>query len=138
MRERGVKVTVNEHYGPLTRENDAHFEEIRRAMGMPEKTKEIPHDIGDKKYASLFMDLLHKPALDMGMAFWWQDGRRRNAHGRPGSVPLDPACGIHGHGTNHRAAGHRVLPPWQRRRFAPLRRFFHSETFMESGNRCRC
>ena len=23
------------------------------------------------KYATLFMDLLHKPDLDMGLAFWW-------------------------------------------------------------------
>ena len=74
MRSRGVKVTVNEHYGALTRENDSNFDAIRRAMAMPEGVKEIGHNLGDKKYAALFMSLLHKPALDMGMAFWWQDG----------------------------------------------------------------
>ena len=74
MKSRGVKVTVNEHYGPLTRDNVAQFDLIRKAMGLPENTKEIPHNIADKKYADLFMDVLHKPALDMGMAFWWQDG----------------------------------------------------------------
>lgn len=74
MNHRNVQVTVNEHYNPLTRDNDANFDAIRKAMGMPEDTKAIPHDIGNKQYAGLFMDLLHKPALDMGMAFWWQDG----------------------------------------------------------------
>jgi alpha-glucosidase (family GH31 glycosyl hydrolase) len=74
MRERGVKVTVNEHYGPLTRENDDQFETIRKGMNLPEDTKEIAHNLADKKYAELFMDVLHKPALDDGMAFWWQDG----------------------------------------------------------------
>lgn len=74
MRARGVKVTGNEHYGALTKESDSHFEEIRKAMGLPADTKEIPHDIANKKYAGLFMDLLHKPSLDWGMAFWWQDG----------------------------------------------------------------
>jgi alpha-glucosidase (family GH31 glycosyl hydrolase) len=70
---RHVKVTVNEHYKPLTRDNDSNFDAIRKAMGLPEDTKKIPHDLADKKYAELFMNLLHKPALDMGMAFWWQD-----------------------------------------------------------------
>ena len=74
MKRRNVKVTVNEHYEPLTRESDSNFDTIRKAMGLPEDTKQIPHDIANKKYAGLFMDLLHKPALDMGMAFWWQDG----------------------------------------------------------------
>jgi len=74
MRQQGVKATVNEHYGALTRDNDSHFETIRQALGLPAETKEIAHDLANPKYARLFMDLLHKPALDMGMAFWWQDG----------------------------------------------------------------
>jgi alpha-glucosidase len=74
MKRRNVKVTVNEHYQPLTRESDSSFEAIRKAMGLPANITEIPHDIANKKYAGLFMDLLHKPALDMGMAFWWEDG----------------------------------------------------------------
>ena len=43
-------------------------------MGLPEGTKEIRHNLADKKYAQVFMDLMHKPALDAGLAFWWQDG----------------------------------------------------------------
>ena len=74
MKKQGVRVTVNEHYGPLTPVNDSNFETIRKAMALPADTKEIPHDLANQKYAGLFMDLLHKPALDMGMAFWWQDG----------------------------------------------------------------
>jgi hypothetical protein len=74
MRQRGIKVTVNEHYGGLTRENEGNFETIRQQLGLPADTKEIPHDLANKKYAELFMNLLHKPALDMGLAFWWQDG----------------------------------------------------------------
>ena len=74
MKNRNVKVTVNEHYNPITRDNVAQFDLIRKAMGLPENTKDIPHDIADKKYADLFMNVLHKPALDLGMAFWWQDG----------------------------------------------------------------
>ena len=74
MKRQGVKVTVNEHYAPLTRESDSQFETIRQAMGLPAETKEIPHDLANPKYAGLFMDLLHKPDLERGLAFWWQDG----------------------------------------------------------------
>ena len=74
MKSHGVKVTINEHYDPLTRDNTDKFDQLCKALGLPENTKQIPHNIADKKYADLFMDLLHKPALDMGMAFWWQDG----------------------------------------------------------------
>jgi hypothetical protein len=74
MKQQGVKVTVNEHYGALTRDSDSHFEMIRQAMKLPAETKEIGHDLANKEYAALFMKLLHKPDLDRGMAFWWQDG----------------------------------------------------------------
>ncbi len=74
MKRQGIKVTVNEHYGALTRDSDSHFETIRQDMGLPADTKEIPHDLANKKYAELFMDLLHKPDLERGLAFWWQDG----------------------------------------------------------------
>lgn len=70
----GVKVVVNEHYGALTAENCSNFERIRTAIGLPAGTKEIRHDLADKKYAELYMDVLDKPALQQGMAFWWQDG----------------------------------------------------------------
>ena len=73
MNRRNIKVTLNEHYDPLICDSCADFDTIRKAMGMPEDTKEIPHDLANKKYAELFMDLLDKPALDMGIAFWWQD-----------------------------------------------------------------
>ena len=74
MKQQGIKVTVNEHYDPLTRDSDSHFDTIRQAMGLPADVKEIPHDIANQKYAGLFMDLLHKPDLERGLAFWWQDG----------------------------------------------------------------
>jgi len=74
MKRQGIKVTINEHYGALTRDSDSHFETIRQSLGLPVETKEIPHDLANKKYAGLFMDLLHKPDLDRGMSFWWQDG----------------------------------------------------------------
>jgi alpha-glucosidase (family GH31 glycosyl hydrolase) len=70
----GVKVVVNEHYGALTPENCSNFERIRTAMGLPAGTTKIPHDLSNKKYAELYMDVLNKPALQAGMAFWWQDG----------------------------------------------------------------
>jgi alpha-glucosidase (family GH31 glycosyl hydrolase) len=74
MKQQGVKVTINEHYNALTRQSDSHFETIRQALGLPAETKEIPHDLASQKYAGLFMDLLHKPDLERGLAFWWQDG----------------------------------------------------------------
>lgn len=73
-KSQGVKVVVNEHYGALTPENCSNFERIRTAMGLPPGTKEIRHDLANKKYAELYMDVLNKPALQEGMAFWWQDG----------------------------------------------------------------
>ena len=72
--DRGFHVTTNEHYGPLTRENDRHFEVFRDLLGLSRESKEVPHDLANKKYAQAFMDLLHRPRLEMGMAFWWQDG----------------------------------------------------------------
>ncbi|MHB1455834.1 MAG: glycoside hydrolase family 31 protein [Armatimonadota bacterium] len=74
MNENGVHVTLNEHYAPITKDSDKNFETIRNEMGLPADTKEINHDLSNKKYAGLFANLLLKPALDMGMAFWWQDG----------------------------------------------------------------
>ena len=73
-KSQGVKVTVNEHYEALTPENCSNFERIRTALGLPADTKEIPHNLADKKYADLYMNILNKPALEAGMAFWWQDG----------------------------------------------------------------
>jgi len=72
--ENGFHMTTNEHYGALTPINDHHFEAIRELLGLPPNTKEIDHNLADKKYAEAFMDLLHRPRLEMGMAFWWQDG----------------------------------------------------------------
>jgi alpha-glucosidase (family GH31 glycosyl hydrolase) len=77
MRERGFHVTMNEHYGALTPQNFQGFEKVRQLMGLPPGTAKIEHNLADKKYAQAFMDLMHKPALDAGLSFWWQDG---NAH----------------------------------------------------------
>ena len=74
MKAHGIKVGVNEHYEPMTPESDTHFDRIRQALGLPAGTRQIAHDIANKKYAQMFMDILHKPALDMGMAFWEPDG----------------------------------------------------------------
>ena len=74
MLKHGIHITLNEHYGPLTRESFSNFETVRKLMGLPPETQEIRHNLADKKYATAFMDLMHKPALDMGLAFWWQDG----------------------------------------------------------------
>lgn len=73
-KDRGIKVSMNEHYAALTPESDHNFETIRKNMGLPADTKEIPHNLADKKYADMFMNLLHKPAFDLGLSFWWQDG----------------------------------------------------------------
>ncbi len=73
MKKNGVKVAVNEHGGPITRLSDPHFDQVRQAMGLSESTTKIHNNLADKKYARLYMDVLHKPALDQGMAFWWQD-----------------------------------------------------------------
>lgn len=73
-RGEGVKVVVNEHYGALTPENCSNFERIRTAMGLPADTAKISHDLANRKYAELYMDILNRPALEAGMAFWWQDG----------------------------------------------------------------
>jgi alpha-glucosidase (family GH31 glycosyl hydrolase) len=70
----GVKVVVNEHYGALTPENCSNFERIRAEMGLPPATREIRHDLANKKYSELYMDILNRPALQQGLAFWWQDG----------------------------------------------------------------
>jgi alpha-glucosidase (family GH31 glycosyl hydrolase) len=74
MLKHGIHLTLNEHYGPLTRENFDGFEAVRKLMDLPPETREIPHNLADKKYAQAYMDLMHKPALAMGLAFWWQDG----------------------------------------------------------------
>lgn len=73
MLKRGVHTTFNEHFEPLTPKNDHNFETMRKAAGLPEGTQKVEHNIDNKQYAEAFMNVLHKPLLDMGMAFWWQD-----------------------------------------------------------------
>jgi alpha-glucosidase (family GH31 glycosyl hydrolase) len=73
----GVRVTVNEHYEALTPQNCSNFESIRTAMGLPATTKDIPLDLANKKFAKQYVDLFLKPALQAGMAFWWQDGNAK-------------------------------------------------------------
>ena len=72
--KKGVRTTFNEHYLPLTRQNDQNFDAMRQALGLPKDAPQVDHDLANKQYAKAFMDKLHKPLLDMGMAFWWQDG----------------------------------------------------------------
>lgn len=72
--ENGFHVTTNEHYEPLTRDNDRHFNDFRKFLGLPPDAKEVHHDLANKGYAELFMEELHRPRLEMGMSFWWQDG----------------------------------------------------------------
>ena len=74
MRKKGIRVFVTEHYRPLTQQNDSHFEEMRRASDLPLDAKKVPYDLASKKYAEAFMDVLNRPLLDDGMAFWLQDG----------------------------------------------------------------
>ena len=73
----GVKVTVNEHYEALTPQNCSNFERIRTAMGLSATSKEIQLDLANKKFGKLYVDILLKPALQAGMAFWWQDGNAK-------------------------------------------------------------
>ena len=103
--------------------NDANFETIRQAMGLPENTKEINHDISNQKYP-LFIDLLHKPLLDMGLAFWWQDGGAGVT--MPGLESLMWTRHLEYTGANASPeTDHGLLPPGHGRRLAPLRHLLH-------------
>ena len=74
MKAHGIRTSFNEHFGSLTKQNDRNFDKMREIAGLPPDANEVPHNLANKAYARAFMDLLHKPLLDMGMAFWWQDG----------------------------------------------------------------
>lgn len=73
-KDHGLRVSINEHYAALTAENEHNFDAIRKTMGWGDDVNEITHDLAAQKYADLFMNMLHTPAFDMGLAFWWQDG----------------------------------------------------------------
>ena len=125
MKQRGVKVTMNEHYGALTRDSDSRFDAARRAAGLPDTAQEVPHNLADKKYARFFMDALHKPVLDMGLAFWWQDGAAGAA-----MDGLDPYLWTRHieYTGSQRITGkrrHGLLPAWPGSRLAPLWDLFH-------------
>ena len=80
--------------GPITRTATRTLTRSGRPWGCRRGTKEIKLDLADKKFAQLYMDVLHKPALDMGMAFWWQDGNVPFQHAGARSAPLDAACRV--------------------------------------------
>ena len=125
MKQRGIKATINEHYDPLTRVNDSNFETIRKAMGMPENTQAIPHDISNKKYAALFMDRAAQARPRQGLGVLVAGRLRGNTYRRLGVVPLDAAHRVPRLRTHHRQAHHRFLPLGYGRRLAPLWDLLH-------------
>lgn len=101
MKAKSVKVSVNEHGGPITRLSDDHFDQVRQSMGLPESTTKIHNNLADKKYAQLYMDVLHKPALDQGLAFCpfeteylWDKMFRQNVYAGRFGIAIHAMSGV--------------------------------------------
>ena len=83
--ERGVQVSLNVHPQRII-SDDSHFAPFVEAThgeqrlepytsditGQPVRKIEV--NIGDKAQALAFMDICHRPIVDLGVDFWWLDG----------------------------------------------------------------
>jgi hypothetical protein len=81
LREEGIHTTFNVHPNGVP-VDDSRFEAFIKESGLemppvdPGKKNSVfsNFDISNKRQASAFMDVLHKPVQQQGIDFWWIDG----------------------------------------------------------------
>ncbi|MFW6132604.1 MAG: TIM-barrel domain-containing protein [Planctomycetota bacterium] len=91
----GLSVVLNDH--PLdVRSDDCHYEDYLARAGEDVFVRDITYnkktlpaakiDITDKRQNRAFVDVCHRPIVDQGMDFWWNDGSRGQMGGTCGQL----------------------------------------------------
>jgi alpha-glucosidase (family GH31 glycosyl hydrolase) len=84
----GLRVTLNMHPASGVQPFEVAYPEMARAMGIDPATKQfIPFDIANKKFATNYMDILHRPLEKQGVDFFWLDWQQERTTSLPGLNP---------------------------------------------------
>ncbi len=84
----GLKVTLNMHPASGVQPFEEKYPEMARAMGIDPATKKyVPFDIANKKFATNYMNILHRPLEQQGVDFFWLDWQQENTTSLPGLAP---------------------------------------------------
>jgi alpha-glucosidase len=86
--DQGLKVTLNMHPASGVQPFEEKYPEMARAMGIDPATKKyVPFDIADKKFATNYMNIMHRPLEKQGVDFFWLDWQQENKTSLPGLAP---------------------------------------------------
>ena len=73
MHQRGLKVALNLHPADGVDDDEDYFQEVRRDMGMPEDTKEVPWNLSDGRFYHSMFNRILRAREKQGVDFWWID-----------------------------------------------------------------
>ena len=86
--DQGLKVTLNMHPASGVQPFEEKYPEMARAMGIDPATKKyVAFDIADKKFATNYMNIMHRPLEKQGVDFFWLDWQQENKTSLPGLAP---------------------------------------------------
>ncbi len=99
--DRGIAVTLNDH--PLyVRDDDRHFAPYVKATKAQKRIYKTTYnkktiraadvDICDKRQATAFLKSCHKPILEQGLDFWWNDGCKGTLPGAINQLVCNKLC----------------------------------------------
>jgi alpha-glucosidase len=84
----GLKTTLNMHPASGVQPWEQAYPAMATAMGIDPATKKyVPFDITDKRYATNYMNLLHRPLEKQGIDFWWLDWQQEQHTRMAGVMP---------------------------------------------------
>jgi alpha-glucosidase (family GH31 glycosyl hydrolase) len=84
----GLHVTLNMHPASGAQPFEQAYPDMARAMGIDPATKQyVPFDIANKKFATNYMDILHRPLEKQGVDFFWLDWQQEQTTSLPGLNP---------------------------------------------------
>ena len=73
-KNKGVYVSLNDHPHNGIRDHEEVYPQFMALMGQPaNEGKNLPFDIGNKRYADAFFAASHEPIEKQGVDFWWLD-----------------------------------------------------------------
>ncbi len=84
----GLRVTLNMHPASGVQPFEQAYPDMARAMGIDPATKQyVPFDIANKKFATNYMNILHRPLEQQGVDFFWLDWQQEQTTSLPGLNP---------------------------------------------------
>jgi alpha-glucosidase len=88
IRSEGLKATLNLHPASGIQPWEDAYPEMARRMGIdPASKKYVPFNITDKKFATNYMEVVHRPLEKQGVDFWWLDWQQEQHTQTPGINP---------------------------------------------------